>query len=99
MNSITDGAKARAAKRRSAGLRQVGSLLGGALLGTSIMTPILAGGDGVDGDSFVIFVSGVLALLGIGMHLAGSARHALANTASTRSAVRSRSAFTRRTGA
>ncbi|HWZ71013.1 MAG TPA: hypothetical protein VN326_05970 [Casimicrobiaceae bacterium] len=63
------------------------------------MTPILAGGDPVDGDAWVIFISGVLAVLGIGMHLAGSARHALANTASKRSPVPSRRAFARRTRA
>ena len=37
------------------------------------MTPILAGGDAVDGDALVIVLSGALALLGIGAHIAGSA--------------------------
>jgi hypothetical protein len=99
MNSTTDVAKARASKKRRARLRQASSLLGGALLGTSIMTPILAGGDAVDGDAFVIFLSGVLALVGIGMHVTGSAGHALAKTASTRFPIRSRRAFARRTRA
>ena len=99
MNSTMDVAKARASKKRSAGLRHVGSLLGGALLGTSIVTPILAGGDAVDGDAFVIFLSGVLALVGIVMHVTGSAGYAIANTASTRSPTRSRGAFARRTRA
>ena len=76
-----------------------GPIVGGALLGSSIMTPILAGGDAVDGDAWVIFISGVLALLGIGMHLAGSAGRALANTAAAPSPVPSRRAFARRTRA
>jgi hypothetical protein len=81
---------ARSGKKRSAGLRHASSLLGGALLGTSIMTPILAGGDAVDGDALVIVLSGALALLGIGAHLAGSAAPArVANTASASSPVRS----------
>src|ERR1700686_2382163 len=62
MNSTTDVTTARANKKRTAGLRRASSLLGGALLGTSIVTPILAGGDAVDGDAFVILLSGVLAL-------------------------------------
>jgi hypothetical protein len=79
----------------------VGSLLGGALLGTSIVTPILAGGDAVDGDALVIVLSGALALLGIGAHVAGSAApaRASASTASTSSPVRSRRAFASRTRA
>jgi len=93
--------KARVKKKRSAGLRHASSLLGGALLGTSIMTPVLAGGDAVDGDALVILVSGALALLGIAAHVAGSAApaRAVANTASTSSPVRSRRAFARRTRA
>ena len=77
-------AKARARKNRSAGLRRASSLLGGALLGTSIVTPVLAGGDLVDGDAFVTLFSGLLAVLGIGMHVAGSGgtAHVLASTAS-----------------
>jgi hypothetical protein len=85
--------------KKSAALRQVGSLVGGALIGTSIVTPILAGGDAVDGDAFVIFLSGVLALVGIGMHVTGSAGHAIANTTSTPSPTRSRRVFGRRTRA
>jgi len=99
MNSTTDMAKARGSRKRSAGLRHASSLLGGALLGTSIMTSILAGGDAVDGDAFVIFLSGVLALVGIGIHVTGSTRHALANRTSTRSPTRSRRAFARQTRA
>ena len=99
MNSTTDVAKARASKKRSAGRRQASSLLGGALLGMSIMTPVLAGGDPVEGDAFVIFLSCLLALAGIGMHVTGSAGHTLANGASTRSPARSRRAFARRTRA
>ena len=99
MNSTTDVAKARTSKKRGARLRQASSLLGGVLLGTSIMTPVLAGGDPVEGDAFVIFLSCVLALVGIGMHVTGSAGHALANGASTRSPTRSRRAFTRQTRA
>jgi hypothetical protein len=72
MNSTTDMTMARANKKRRAGLRRAGSLLGGALLGTSIVTPILAGGDAVDGDAFVILLSGLLALAGIVVHVAGS---------------------------
>jgi hypothetical protein len=101
MNSTTDVATARSGKKRSAGLRHASSLLGGALLGTSIMTPILVGGDAVDGDALVIVLSGALALLGIGAHVAGSAvpARASAKTASTNSPVRSRCAFARRTRA
>jgi hypothetical protein len=99
MNSTTDVAKVRARKKRRAGLRHASSLLGGALLGTSIMTPILAGGDAVDGDAFVIFLSGVVALVGLGMHVTGSAGRALTNAASTRSPIRSGRAFARRTRA
>ena len=101
MNSTPDVAISRPAKKRSAGLRHAGSLLGGALLGTSIVTPILAGGGAADGDAVVIVLSGALALLGIGAHLAGSAApaRAVANTASTSSPVRSRRAFARRTRA
>ena len=99
MNSTTDVAKARTSKKRSAGLRHASSLLGGALLGTSIMTPVLAGGDPVEGDALVIFLSCVLALVGIGMHVTGSTGHALAKTASTRFPIRSRRAFARRTRA
>jgi hypothetical protein len=94
-------AKPRAKKKRSAGLRHVGSLLGGALLGTSIVTPILAGGDAVDGDAWVIVLSGALGLLGIGAHIAASAPPALAaaNTLTTSPAARSGRAFPRRTRA
>ena len=47
------------------------------------MAPILAGGDAVDGDAFVIFFSGLLAALGIGMHVAsGGAAHGVPMTAS-----------------
>jgi hypothetical protein len=101
MNTAAIVAKARVKKKRSAGLRHASSLLGGALLGTSIMTPVLAGGDAVDGNALVIVLSGALALLGIGAHLAGSAApaRAVANTASTSSPVRSRRAFARRTRA
>jgi hypothetical protein len=100
MNSTTDVAMVRSGKKRSAGLRHASSLLGGALLGTSIMTPILVGGDAVDGDALVIVLSGALALLGIGAHVAGSApARASANKASTSSPVRSRCAFARRTRA
>ena len=101
MNAAPAVTKARANKKRSAGLRQVGSLLGGALLGTSIVTPILAGGDTVDGDALVIVLSGALALLGIAAHVAGSAApaRASASTASTSSPVRSRRAFASRTRA
>jgi hypothetical protein len=92
---------AQSGKKRSAGLRHASSLLGGALLGTSIMTPILAGGDAVDGDALVIVLTGALAVLGIGAHVAGSAApaRAAANTASASSPVRSRRAFARRTRA
>ena len=72
MNSTMDVTMARVNKKRGAGLRRASSLLGGALLGTSIITPILAGGDAVDGDAFVILLSGMLALAGIVMHVAGS---------------------------
>src|ERR1700716_2608374 len=72
MNSTTDVTTARANKKRSVGLRRASSLLGGALLGTSIVTPILAGGNAVDGDAFVILLSGMLALAGIVVHFAGS---------------------------
>jgi len=100
MNSTTDVAIVRSSKKRSAGLRHASSLLGGALLGTSIMTPILVGGDAVDGDALVIVLSGALALLGIGAHVAGSApARASANKASASSPVRSRRAFARRTRA
>src|SRR5450759_1623809 len=99
MNSTTDVAKARASKKTCAGLRQASSLLGGALLGMSIMTPVLAGGDPVEGDAFVIFLACALALVGIGMHVMGSAGHTLAKTASTRFPIRSRRAFARRTRA
>jgi len=65
------------------------------------MTPILAGGDAVDGDALVILLSGLLALLGIGAHLAGSAApaRASANTLTTSSPVRSRRVFASRTRA
>ena len=101
MNETTAVANVRAGKKRSAGLRHVGSLLGGALLGTSIVTPILAGGDAVDGDALVIVLSGALALLGIAAHVAGSAAPARASTrtASTSSPVRSRRVFASRTRA
>ena len=100
MNSTTDMAMARSRTKRSAGLRHASSLLGGALLGTSIMTPILAGGDAVDGDALVILLSSLLALLGIGAHIAGSApARASANTLSTSSTVRSRRVFASRTRA
>jgi hypothetical protein len=56
----------------NAGLRHVSSLVGGALLGTSLVLPILAGGDGVERDTLVLFLSGLLTVLGIGMHLSGS---------------------------
>jgi hypothetical protein len=48
------------------------------------MAPILACGDAVDGDAFVIFFSGLLAVLGISMHVAGSGRtaHAVPMTVS-----------------
>ena len=84
MNLTTAVAKARVRKPRSDGWRHASSLLGGALLGTSIVTPILAGGDVVDGDAFVMFFSGLLTVLGIGMHVAGSGgtAHVLASTAS-----------------
>jgi hypothetical protein len=101
MKETTAVANVRAGKKRSAGLRHVGSLLGGALLGTSIVTPILAGGDAVDGDALVIVLSGALALLGIAAHVAGSPApaRASANTASTNSPVRSRRVFASRTRA
>src|ERR1700674_1805881 len=101
MNAAPAVAKAGANTKRSAGLRHVGSLLGGALLGTSIVTPILAGGDAVDGDALVIVLSDTLALLGIGAHVAGSAApaRASANTASTSSPVHSRRASASRTRA
>ena len=72
MNSTTDVTTTRANKKRRVGLRRASSLLGGALLGTSIVTPILAGGNAVDGDAFVILLSGMLALAGIVVHVAGS---------------------------
>ena len=83
-NLTTAAAKAHASKKRSAGLRHASSLVGGALLGTSIVVPILAGGDVVDGDAFVIFFSGLLAALGIGLHVVGSGgtARAVAGTAS-----------------
>jgi len=101
MNAAPAVANARAKKRRRAVLRHVGSLLGGALLGTAIVTPILAGGDAVDGDALVIVVAGALALLGIGAHIAGSAApaRASANTKSTSSPIHSRRVFARRTRA
>jgi hypothetical protein len=80
----TTVAKARAQRRASGGLKQASSLLGGALLGTSFVLPILAGGDVADGDALVIFLSGLMAVLGIGMHVTGSAGslHAAARTLS-----------------
>jgi hypothetical protein len=101
MNSTSDVAMAWSRKKRRAGLRHASSLLGGALLGTSIMTPVLAGGDAVDGEALVIVLSGALALLGIGAHVAGLAApaRASANTLSTTSPVRSRRAFASRTRA
>jgi len=65
------------------------------------MTPILAGGDAADGDALVILLSGVLALLGIGAHIAGSAApaRASANTVATSPPVRSGRAFPSRTRA
>src|ERR1700674_2590603 len=101
MNAAPAVAKAGANTKRSAGLRHVGSLLGGALLGTSIVTPILAGGDAVDGDALVIVLSGALALLGIVAHVALSAAPAgaSANTVTTSPPVRSGRAFPRRTRA
>jgi hypothetical protein len=64
-------------------VRHASSLLGGALLGSSIVVPILAGGDAVDGDAFVIFVSGLLAVCGIGIHVtAAGIAHARARTPS-----------------
>ena len=101
MNAAPAVANARAKKSSRAVLRHVGSLLGGALLGTSIMTPILAGGDAVNGDALVIVVSGALALLGIGAHVAGSAApaRASANTVTTSSPVLSGRVFARRTRA
>jgi hypothetical protein len=96
MNSTTDMTMARASKKRSAGLRRAGSLLGGALLGTSIVTPILAGGDAVDGDAFVILLSGLLALAGIVVHVAGSGgtvpARARASMSSMRAPVHSQTA-------
>ena len=91
MNSTTDVTTARANKKRSVGLRRASSLLGGALLGTSIVTPILAGGNAVDGDAFVILLSGMLALAGIVVHVAGSGGTAHA-TASMRAPVHSQTA-------
>jgi hypothetical protein len=84
MNLTTTVARTTANKRKSARLRHASSLLGGALIGTSIMAPILAGGDTVEGDAFVIFFSGLLAVLGIVMHVAGSGgtAHAVPMTAS-----------------
>jgi hypothetical protein len=99
MNSTTDVAKARTSKKRGARLRRASSLLGGALLGMSIMIPVLAGGDPVEGDAFVILLACVFGLAGIGMHVTGRAGHALAKTASTRFPIRSRRAFARRTRA
>ena len=93
MNSTTDVTTARANKKRSVGLRRASSLLGGALLGTSIVTPILAGGNAVDGDAFVILLSGMLALAGIVVHVAGSGGTAHADpTASMRAPVHSQAA-------
>jgi len=69
---MTTVGRTRARKRRSAGLRDAGSLLGGALLGTSVVLPILAGGEALDRDTFVLFLSGLLAVLGIGMHVSAS---------------------------
>jgi hypothetical protein len=91
MNLTNTVPKARIGRKRSARLRDAMSLLGGALLGSSIMVPILAGGDAVDGDAFVIFFSGVLALLGIGVHVAGSggSARASANMASMPRALHS----------
>ena len=71
---MTTAGRARARKSRSAGLRDGGSLLGGALLGTSVVLPILAGGEAMDRDTFVLFLSGLLAVLGIGMHVSASGR-------------------------
>ena len=87
MNMTTVG-EARRRRRRSAGLRDAASLLGGALLGTSVVLPILAGGEAVDRDTLVLFVSGLLAVLGIGMHVSASARsvRVLQRTASAPSA-------------
>jgi hypothetical protein len=74
----------RAKRRVSGALRQASSLLGGALVGTSFVLPILAGGDVTGGDAFVIFLSGLMAVLGIVMHVTGSAGslHAAARTLS-----------------
>ena len=100
MNLTTTVVRARARKKRSAGLRHASSLLGGALLGTSIMTPILAGGDAVDGDALVILLSGMLALAGIAVHVAGSGGTAHARAAASvspmRAPVRLQSARARR---
>jgi hypothetical protein len=87
MNSTTDVTMARANKKRS-GLRRASSLLGGALLGTSIVTPILAGGNAVDGDAFVILLSGMLALAGIVVHVAGSGGTAHARATASMSSMR-----------
>jgi hypothetical protein len=93
MNSTTDATTAPTNKKGSVGLRRASSLLGGALLGTSIVSPILAGGDAVDGDAFVIFLSGMLALAGIVVHVAGSGGTAHAHaTASMRAPVHSQTA-------
>ncbi len=96
MNSTTNVTTARANRRKRVGLRRASSLLGGALLGTSIVTPILAGGDAVDGNAFVILLSGMLALVGIVMHVAGSGGtvHArgTASMSSMRAAVHSQTA-------
>jgi hypothetical protein len=87
MNLTTDVTTARANKKRSVGLRRASSLLGGALLGTSIVTPILAGGDAVDGDAFVILLSGLLALAGIVVHVAGSGGTAHARATASMSSM------------
>ena len=95
MNSTTDVTTTRANKKRRVGLRRASSLLGGALLGTSIVTPILAGGNAVDGDAFVILLSGMLALAGIVVHVAGSGgahARATASMSSMRAPVHSQTA-------
>ena len=89
MNSTTDVTTARANKKRIVGgLRRASSLLGGALLGTSVVTPILAGGDAVGGNALVILLSGMLALAGMVVHVAGSGGSAHARATASMSSMR-----------
>ena len=52
------------------------------------MTPTLAGGDAVDGDAFVIFLSGMLALAGVALHVAGSGGTTHARATASMSSMR-----------